>query len=451
MKVKKIEDVSKTKKKLTLEIAPEDMEVEREEAYEELGKQAVLPGFRPGRVPRQMLEWRFDKDIRKEAFGEAIQKAFVTVTEENKLNVVGRPDIDEDQIEKAQEQIVDSPVELDVTVEVVPEFELPDYKGQKFEIEEYVVQEDDVDRILQNARERGAYYHTRDDRKSQVGDFLMVDVAATRDGEDVPGLSAKRTLLGPLCEDDEPSEFEKAFLEREKAESFEFDFSLPEDHPLRSEEKANEIHVTAKVHQINERLLPPLDDEFARDMGFENLEAYRDKMRGDLEHYGKHVIEDRKRGKMIDHVLEKTEVFVPSVLTQTNYIQMKMSRDPENRRYGRSDNSLSPEERSALESETMFEAEQAAKQRLILSKIAETEKIEVDDDEYYQAMAHRAMERGEKNVDRYLAQIDKDGLEERYRESIQLDKTIDWLVENNEFEIVPAKEKPTKKKSQKKK
>ncbi|MCA9441956.1 MAG: trigger factor family protein, partial [Candidatus Omnitrophica bacterium] len=69
MKVINIEDVSKTKRKLTLEIEPEDMQTEREEAYQELGKQAVLPGFRPGHVPRQMLEWRFDKDVRKEAFG----------------------------------------------------------------------------------------------------------------------------------------------------------------------------------------------------------------------------------------------------------------------------------------------------------------------------------------------------------------------------------------------
>ncbi|MCA9429579.1 MAG: trigger factor [Candidatus Omnitrophica bacterium] len=441
MKVINIEDVSKTKRKLTLEIEPEDMQTEREEAYQELGKQAVLPGFRPGHVPRQMLEWRFDKDVRKEAFGEALQKAFEKATEDNKLHVVGRPDIDDEQIEKGQEEIVESPVSLDITFEVVPEFEPADYKDQTIEVEEYEVQESDVDRIIQSTRERSAFYNTVDDRKTQKGDYLVVDVKATRDGEDVPGLSAKETMLSGLCEDEEPSDFEKAFLDREKGEEFEFDFTLPEDHPLVSEEGSNEIHVRAKVRQINQRTLPALDDEFAKDLGFDTVEAYREKVREDIEHYGKHVIEDRKRSKLIEQILDKTEVFVPAVLTQTNYIQMKWSRDMENRRYGRSDDSLSAEEKSALESETMFEAEQAAKQRLVLTRIAEEEKLEVSDDEYFQAMAARAAERGETNVDKYLAQIDRDGLEERYKESILLDKTVDWLVEHNEFKMVKPKKK----------
>ena len=394
-----------------------------------------------------MLEWRFDKDVRKEAFGEAIQKAFEMVTEENKLNIVGRPDIDEDQIEKGQEQIVESAVELDVTVEVVPEFELADYKGQEFEVEEYTVQDDYVEKkVIRNARERAAFYNTIDDRKTRKGDFLMVDVAAKRDGEDVPGLSATRTMLGALCEEDDPSDFEKAFLEREKGDPSNSISPFQRIIRLRLEDETNEIHVSAKVHQINERVLPPLDDEFAKDMGFDDLESYRTKLHGDLEHYGEHAIEDRKRAKVVEHVLEKTEVFVPAVLTQSNYIQMKWSRDMENRRYGRSDDSLSPEERSALESETMYEAEQAAKQRLILTKIAEEEKFEVSEEEYFNAMARRAMERGEKNVDRYLAQIDKDGLEDRYKESILLDKTIAWLLENNKFKVVPAKKTKTKKK-----
>ena len=85
-------------------------------------------------------------------------------------------------------------------------------------------------------------------------------------------------------------------------------------------------------------------------------------------------------------------------------------------------------------------AEQVAKRRLILSKIAKGEELEIDDEEYYEAMKQRAQASGESSVDRFLADIDKRGLEETYKENILLDKVVDWLAENNEFEVVAPKD-----------
>lgn len=439
MKLVKIEDVSKTKKKLTLEIAPEDMEAQREEAYAELGKQAALPGFRPGKVPRRMLEWRFDKEVRKEAFGEALQKAFETYTKENELEVVGSPDIEDEDIEKAQERIMEEAVQITVGVEVIPPFTPAPYTDQEFEIEDLVIDEKLIDRMIENARSRSAYFVTVDDRKSRKGDFLVVDIRSTRDGADEAGLTAERTLLRGICEAERPDPLEEGFLDREKGETFEFDFTLPEDHPLYKADGVNEIHAVGKVHQINERHLPPLDDEFAIDQGFKDLAEYRQSFREGIEGRRAAALEDRKRDAVIERLVERTEIFVPTSMTQWNYYRMKFRREQENRQYGRSDADLTSEEKSALEAETLFEAERTAKERLVLKKVAELEKIEVSDDEYYTEMSQIARRRGEKSIDRFLAQIDRDGLEDSYKESIQIEKTVNWLVEHNKFKVVEPK------------
>lgn len=439
MKLVKIEDVSKTKKKLTLEIAPEDMEAQREEAYAELGKQAALPGFRPGKVPRRMLEWRFDKEVRKEAFGEALQKGFETYTKENELEVVGSPDIEDEDIEKAQERIMEEAVEITVGVEVIPPFTPAPYTEQEYEIEDLVVDEKLIDRMIENSRSRSAYFVTVDDRKSRKGDFLVVDIRSTRDGADEAGLTAERTLLRGVCEGERPDPLEEGFLDREKGETFEFDFTLPDDHPLYKADGVNEIHAVGKVHQINERHLPPLDDEFAIDQGFKDLEEYRQSFREGIEGRRAAALEDRKREAVIERLVEKTEIFVPTSMTQWNYYRMKFRREQENRQYGRSDADLTSEEKSALEAETLYEAERSAKERLVLKKIADLEKIEVSDDEYYAEMSQIARRRGEKNIDRFLAQIDRDGLEDSYKESIQIEKTVNWLVEHNQFKVIEPK------------
>jgi trigger factor len=442
MKVLNVEEVSKTKRKLTLQIDPEDIVSEAEEAYEELEKEAELPGFRKGRVPRRFLEYRFDKNIQKEAFNESVQKALEDAAKTNELKTVGIPDFDEAEFDSAREKIAEGPAEVSVTVEVVPEFDLPEYKGVKLEVPPYFVDEEMIDRIIASQLEGQAHYEPVDDRPTKEGDFLVIDVKATRGDKELPGLSDDQMFLSGLCCGQTPRGFDEGLLNLNKGDRFEFDFDLQSDYPLYEEVGNNSIHVKGRVHQVSVRSLPKLDNDFAKDLGHESLEDYRSAIRRQLEEYGEGAVARGKTNRVIEYLLDNTDVSVPVSLIQSNYRSMKYRRQMEAAQQGEDEALLTAEARSRIEMNTMFHAERGAKRELILLKIAEKEGITVSDDEYYDAMRVRARALKEDNLDRFLADIDRRGLEDFYKETILIEKTTAWLVKSNEFETVePSKGK----------
>ena len=436
MKVLNVEEVGKTKRKVTLQIDPEDIREEAEEAYETLGKETEMPGFRKGRVPRRFLEYRFDKEIQKEAFNESVQHALEEAVKENELRTVGRPDIDEKELDAAREKIVEGPTEISVTLEIIPVFELPPYKGNNLEIEPFEVTDETVNHILESQREGQAFYSAVDERPTKEGDFVVVGVRSTRKGEEVPPLTSNQMLVSGLCTGASPKAFDEGLLNLNKGDRFEYDFELDPDHPLYEEGGDNTVHVEGKIQQINDRTLPNLDDEFAKDMGHEDLEEYRNAIRRQLEGYRGAALSRRKAARIVESLLEKTDVTVPTSLIQSRYLTMKYRRQMGAAQAGEDEAYLTAEAKSQLEVRTMIEAEREAKRELILSKIAEKEGMTVSDDEYYGAMRAQAQARGETNLDRYLADIDREGLEDVYKDSLLMSKVTHWLVQHNEFEVV---------------
>ncbi|MCA9449784.1 MAG: hypothetical protein KC931_21870, partial [Candidatus Omnitrophica bacterium] len=232
MEVLKVEETAPTKRKLTLKIEPSDLALEAEEAYEELGKAAEIPEFRKGKVPRKLLEYRFDKVIQKEAFADAVQKALDEVTKENEIKAVGRPDFDEAEFEAAMEKAADEAVEISLTLEVVPKFELPEYKGTKLDVPRFEITDEMVQNNLESIRESQAFYKAIDDRSAQKGDSLVVKVRATRGEEEVPALTRDRMFIPSLCDGRDIPEFDEAFVGKDIDQAFEFEFSLDKEHPL---------------------------------------------------------------------------------------------------------------------------------------------------------------------------------------------------------------------------
>jgi trigger factor len=441
MKVTNTADLAPTKKKLTLQIEPGDLATEREEAYEELGKEAVIPGFRKGHVPRQFLEYRFDKTIRKEAFGEALEKAIRDAAKEQDLRFVGSPSIDEEeQLESIAEKATEEPVEINVTLEYVPPFELPEYKGLKFTLPEFHVTDAMVNAEIESHREAAAYYVAVDDRPSKEGDFLIVGIETTRDGKPFEPLTRQRLMVSNLGRESDLQGFDEGLLGKAKGEKFEIEFEVPQGHPLHEEGGVNTFKAAGKVHQISERLLPDLDDELAKDRGFKDLDEYRSRVRKALESRRDALMHVRKEQTVRDFLLGKAEITVPSAMIQANYLSLKHARRLRELEEGGGDQYIPAGERSRAEMDTMFQAEQNAKERLLLHKIAETENLTVSDDEYYKRMANVARSRGEKNLDKFLADIDKHGMEDSYREDILMDKALHWLSENNQFETSPEPE-----------
>ncbi len=435
MKVLNVEEVSPTKRKLTLQIEPTDLEVEREEAYGELGKEAVLPGFRKGRVPRKFLELRFDKTIRKEAFGDAVNKAIVDATKEREMQAMGQPVFDPPDLSELAEKAVSEAVELGVTVEVVPPFELPQYTGMKLSVETLPINEQMINNVIESERERAAYYVAVDDRLTKEGDFLVLDVITTRGEEDFKGLTHPRFMVPNVGNSGHPKGFDEGLLNRNKGDRFEFDFEVTPDHPLFTPDGVNTFHVKARLQQISERILPDLDDEFAKDMGFKSMEQYRQALQVRMQYNQAMVLSRSKRNVIVNYLLENTEVSVPTSYIQMDYMTLKYERDMQMSERGESERYLSAEEKSELEVNTMFRAEQESKRKLILDKIAGKEAITVSDDDYFSFMESVARANNEKNVDHFLAEVERKGLEDVYRQNLLRNKVVDWLLEKNEFEV----------------
>lgn len=453
MKVLKMEETSPTKRKLTLQIEPDDLNEEAEEAYTELAKAAEIPGFRKGHVPRKFLEYRFDKTIQKEAFADAVQKALEDAAKEKEFEPVGRPDFDESEFEAAMEKAGEEPVEVSVTVEVVPDFELSEYKGLKLEVEKYEVDEAAIDRLLERQRENQAYYVAIDDRPVQKGDYVLIESKAKKGDDVFEPFTLDRMTVPNVGGGGNMPAFDEPLIGRKKGERFEYEVEFDEDFPLYEEDGDNKVQVSAKILQINERMVPDLDDEFAKDIGFSDLAEYRNRAKERLTELADDTVEGRKKDKVVAHLLDKADFSVPTSLIQSNYLRLKYARQMEAAEHGDDEAHLSSEQKSELEQTTMYQAEQIAKRRLVLAKIAKAEGLEVDDDEYFEAMKERAKASGEENVDKFLADIDKRGLEATYKENLLLDKVVDWLAANNEFEIVspkPAKKKAAKKTAKKK-
>ncbi len=440
MKVLNIEEVSPTKRKLTLQIEPTDLEVEREEAYGELGKEAVLPGFRKGHVPRKFLELRFDKTIRKEAFGDAVNKAVVDASKEREMKAVGEPVFDPPDFSELAEKAVSEAVDLNVTVEVIPPFELPQYTGLKLPVESVSFRDQMIQDFIESERERAAYYVAVDDRPTKEGDIVVIDAYTTRGGEFFEGLTHPRMMVSPLGDSGNPRGFDEGLLNHRKGERFEYDFEVDSDHPLYTPDGVNTFHVKARIQQINERLIPDLDDEYAKDLGYDSMEQYRKAIQTRLQFNQSMILSRSKRNAIVNYLLENIEVSVPTSLIQVDYLTLKYDRESQLAERGESDHFLSAEEKSDIEVNTMYRAEQESKRKVILGRIAEKENITVTDDDYFSFMESVARAREEKNVDRFLAEVERKGLESVYRENLLRTKVVDWLIENNEFEV---KEKDT--------
>lgn len=437
MKVVNIEEITPTKRKITLEVAPEDLVTEREEAYAELGKEVALPGFRKGKVPRQFLEYRFEKSIRKEAFGDAVHKGLTEAIKENDLTPVSKADFGDADLDALAEKAGEEGVELALTLEVVPSFEIPEYEGQTFDIEDVSITDKEIDNVLERERETGAYFIAVDDRPTREGDFVIANLRTTRGEEELAPFTNSRAVLPSLGAGEVLKPLEDKLIGILRGESFSFDIDTPEDHPLHESDGINTLHVEGKIQQISERSLPEVDDDFAKDQGYGSMEDYRHAIRHALEHAHERMVERRKKDAVVEHLMTKTDIKIPSSLIQSNYLNLKISEQMRQREQGNR-LSISPREQRQQEMDMMYQAEEMAKERLILMKIADKKEIQVDDDEYMREMAAVARSRGEKNLDKFLADIDKRGLEDNYKETILLGKVEDWLLKNNQFNLKSA-------------
>jgi len=431
MKVQ-IENKGPYEKKILFEIPKEVVSQEVESHYKALNRNVKLKGFRPGRVPRSILERYYRTQVETEVVSKLIEDSYEKAVEEYHLSPVASPQV-LDRIFQAGQDF-----KYTVTVEVKPEVSVEGYRGLEVEKPAVGVTEDEVEARLKMVQDSHAQLKPVEiDRPLQEKDFAVIDFEGRLDEKPLEGWKAKdhlvevgsKTMVGGL---------DQKLIGLPLQKDLDLVITLPEDYP-RKELAGKEIKVRVRAKEIKEKVLPALDDELAKEAGdFQTLQELKDRLRKNLEEQKKAQAEHAAKEKLLDLLREKHPFPVPKSMIDRQ-VEVILART-ESRLAGQgmkfdSDN-LDPQK--LRESLTPL-AEKEVRGRLILEKVAEMETITASEADLQQRLEQLAAQMNQR-VEAVKSQLQKKDRLEDLRAVIQEEKTLDFLL--SQAKIVEGKSAP---------
>lgn len=410
------------KKELVIEIPVEEVRKETETVTANYARRAIIPGFRRGHAPASIVRRHFREDIRNEIVQSLVPKFFQNVVRDRKLSVVGRPRFEDLRFED------DQPLTCKATFEVVPEFNLGEYKGLEVEEELPTVTDADLEQALERLRERAATFELTDGRPAEDGDYLSVNYRGINlNNSEAPPVEANDVVVH-LGQKGTVAGFSENLRGATAGEVREFEVTYPEDYPQKGlAGKAYRYRV--EVLSIKKKVVPPLDDELAKSVSeFSTLQELRNKLREELLEQRKRKVEAEAKQKLAEALLKNQEFPVPEVLVEQQ-LDRKLERmlsqlivqgiDPRNTEV----------DWRKIREEGRVDAEKEVRTALILERIAEAEKIEVSEDEVDEIIRELARERHETPA-AVKTRLTEEGEIARLKSSRRNQKALDFVYRN---------------------
>ena len=428
-----VENLAPCKKLVRIEVEAAKVDAAFEDMLKNYQRQARLPGFRPGKAPKAMVEKRYETDIRDEVKKKIIPDAYRDAVKEQKLDVVGYPDIEEIQFGKGQA------LQFAATIETAPEFEMPDYKGLPAKREKGDVTDEDVQKAIDLLRERQTGFKTVE-RELKEGDVAVVNYTGTSDGQPLTeiaptakGLTEQKNFWVNIDKNSfilgfaEQLVGAKAGDKRTVTVDFPADFVTPQ---LQGKKAVYEVEVV----EVKEKTLPEMNDELAKAYGAESLEKLREGVRTDLANELKYKKERSVREQIVKGLLDRVTCELPesSVVQETRNIVYNIV--TENQKRG-----ISKEMIDQQKNEIYLSANSTAKERVkasfLFQKIAEKEGIKIEQTDVLQRIQQLAANY-QMPPDKFIKELQKrNGIPEIY-EQLQNEKVIDLLVQSAAVEEV---------------
>ncbi len=420
-----VEKLEKNMAKLTIEVGADELDKAIESAYQKQKGKISIPGFRKGKVPRQVVEKMYGKEVfYEDAANILIPDAYEKALDECEEDIVSSPKIDVTQIEAGKPFIFTAEVALK------PEVKLGKYKGVKVEKADVVVTDEEVDEVIEKERENNARNITVEDRAVKDGDMTVIDFEGFVDGEAFDGGKGENYPLTIGSGAFIPG-FEEQLVGSEIGKEVEVNVTFPENyHAENLKGKAAVFKCTVK--EIKEKELPELDDEFASEVSeFETLTEYKEDVKKNLEEKKMKEAKENKEREAVEAVVDLSEMDIPEAMVETQQRQMVDEFAQRITMQG-----LSMEQYfqfTGTSYQQMLEnvkpqAEKRIQSRLVLEAIAEAEKIEVTDEDFekeietmaevYQMDASKVKEMlGEKEM-------------KNIRQDLAVKKAAEFVVEN---------------------
>jgi trigger factor len=272
-----VEDQSAVKKKVTIEVPPEDVTRELDKAYKELKRNAKVKGFRPGKTPRTVLERLYGKDVRADVSSRLIQDSFIEMLKESEMNVVGRPEIDPPELK------VGEGYTFTATVEVTPELEPFTLEGFQLKKTLYRASDEEVDAQLEMLRNNLArMVPIEEERPAAEGDYVVVDYEGLKDGKPFADTQRTENFSMKIGDGLIHADVDKALTGLKPGDSTEVAVTFADDH-FNEKLAGLDISFLVDLKEIREQQIPQIDDEMAKRLGeFETLEDLKAKIRENL-------------------------------------------------------------------------------------------------------------------------------------------------------------------------
>ncbi len=424
--VTKLED---NRVRLDVEVPPEAVREGIEAKVRELGRKLRVPGFRPGKAPRRVIENHLGRDyIYYEALQERLPSWYSEAVVETDLRPIDQPEIHFDDPLDEEEGF-----KFSATVAVRPEATLREYRGVEVPKEGVEVNDERVDEQLEQMRGQFATLAAVEDRPVREGDFVIIDFRGERmtTGEPLEGGEAEDYMLevgrGELLPD-----FEKELVGLKAGERKQFGVTFPVDY---AEESLRGQSVLFRVHvkEIKERDLPPLDDEFAKEASeFETLEELRAAVREQLEAAEEQRVEGEFRAGVLDAVAKEAAVEVPEVMVDEKVEEMLGSFERSLRAQGMEPGQyyqLAGTSAEEIKGRVRPDAADTVKKELTLDAVATAENIRAGEDEVMHEISHLA-EDSDREPEEIAETMRKNGTYALLEEEISRAKALDFLVEN---------------------
>ncbi len=430
--IKTTEDLTNTKKRISIEIPADAVESEIQGALVSVRAQTRLPGFRKGKAPMSLIEKRFGKDVEGEAMERLVSKYYTEALKETGFVPVGQP-----VVEGGIELKRNEPLEFTLTIEVRPEVEVK-YEGMKVKDVPVKVKDSDIEETLMRLQQERATFEPASG-PVQKGHLVVMDYESVEDGK-----SFKDEVF-KVGSDLMPAEFSDKLVGVIKGGTTEFEVAFPKDY--YSPELAGQVRTfKVTVKEIKDELTPEFDDEFAKDMEFDDLDSLKKHVRQRMEDSQLQTIERMQKGLLIKDLIEAHE-FAPPQSYVDSEIENMLAQERSKSLATPAEEGKTPEfDEKARREELMPEAVNRSKASVMLDIIGEREKIEVNEEDMKSRIVQMSMEANTSPENLMKYYVAKDGSLEGLRQVIFEEKVLDAVLSKAEREP----EEKTGKKAEKK-
>jgi trigger factor len=425
-----VEEVTESRKKITVSVSSGEIASEQKKLVGQFAQQARIPGFRPGKAPAAMILKKYGKDVAEELKRKVISGAYDKVNKEDGIKIFNIVEMNEGEIEVGKD------ASIEFTVDIDPTFELPDYKGIAVTVPEVVVSDAEIDETIYTLRSQRADFVEKED-PAEASDYVQLGYEGFLDGKSLSELLPDQPLLSKQA-----STWEEAGTDRadfpglaqglvgiKKGDEKEITVDFPDDFRVEDLQGKSVVYKVT-VSEVREKKLPVMNEEFFKSMEIESEEQLRENVKGDLTNRKQSESNRIKREQILNYLTDKTEIALPKSAVDSE--AMRILQDMLQRQAQSQAADENPEAtQAAMREEADKQAQRRVKVNLILNKVSEVEKIKPEDRDFQSMIFQEAMYTRQK-PEQIAKELRKDqGRLRSMHESILINKTLDFLVENS--------------------